>query len=114
MTLSQIRNQVHSLQRKYAKELAVFRLRRLAREISEDWAVAIADRQDLPQPHSVVRRVADAGFSLPTFMFLNKYLQRVRDEGGVPQPLEIVLSLLPWAREARYSHLLRWDLPALE
>ena len=48
-TLSQIRQRVDSLKRRYARELATYRLRRLAEEISTDWAVAIADRRELPQ-----------------------------------------------------------------
>ena len=76
MTLSQIRNQIDTLQRKYARELTICRLRRLAEQISDQWAVAVGGRQDPPQPHSIIRRVADAGFFLPIFMSLHQYLER--------------------------------------
>ncbi len=64
MTISQIRNQTHSLQRKFARELAVYRLSQLAQEIADDWAVAVADKEELPQPHQVVRLVGPPEFSL--------------------------------------------------
>ena len=42
MTLPQIRNQIQALQRKYARELAIYRLRRLFQELSDEWAATIA------------------------------------------------------------------------
>ena len=48
MTLSQIRNRVQALQRKYAKELAVYRLRRMAEEIFHDWKRHRCRRQGGP------------------------------------------------------------------
>ena len=50
MTLSQIRNQVNSLERKFAKELAVYRLRRIAEEIATDWEISMSEKEQLPQP----------------------------------------------------------------
>ena len=52
MTLSQIRNRIQALQLKYAKELAVYRLRRQAEEICDQWERAGGDRQDPPQPEA--------------------------------------------------------------
>ena len=113
MTLSQIRNQIDSLQRKYARELAIYRLRRQAEEICEQWERAVGDRQDPPQPHAIVRKVADAGHLLPTYMSLHHYVKRIQKEGRSPEPRQIVLALLPWAWKDKYSHLLTCELPAL-
>ena len=112
MTITQIRNQIHSLQRKFAKELAVYRLRQLAEEIADDWAIATAEEEELPQPHQVVRRVAREGHVLRTYMNLSRYVQRCLDNGECLVPHKIVLALLPWAWNHRYDDILYGDLPA--
>ena len=112
MTITQIRNQIHSLQRKFAKELAVYRLRQLAEEIADDWAIATAEEEELPQPHQVVRRVAREGHVLRTYMNLSRYVQRCLDNGECLNPQKIVLALLPWAWNHRYDDILYGDLPA--
>ena len=61
MTISQIRNQIHRLQRKFARELAIYRLRQVAEDVADAWELAIADREELPQPLQIVRRIADTG-----------------------------------------------------
>ena len=113
-TLSQIRQRVDSLKRKYAKELAIYHLRRLAEEISLEWSIAVAERRDIPKPLQVVRRVADTGQRSDSFMHLHLYIERCRDGGAVPDPLEIVSTLLPWTRLEQYASLLRYNLPAEE
>ena len=112
MTITQIRNQIHSLQRKFAKELAVYRLRQLAEEIAADWAIATAEEEQLPQPHQVVRRVAREGHVLRTYMNLSRYIQRCLDNGECLNPQKIVLALLPWAWNHRYDDILYGQLPA--
>ena len=112
MTLSQIRNQIHSLQRKFAKELAVYRLRQLAEEIADDWAWDLDQKEELPEPHQIVQRVAKAGHILWTYMNLARYVQRRRDEKAPLNPPDMVLALLPWAYNHRYDDLLYNDRPA--
>ncbi len=63
-------------------------------------------------PPDVIARVAKAGFRLPTFMRLRRYLDDTTRQGNVPEPESIVLDLLPWAGKDRYRAFLRWDLPA--
>ena len=99
MTLSQIRNQVNSLERKFAKELAVFRLRRIAEEIANDWEISMAEKEQLPQPHQVVQRVARQGHLLKTWMNLSRYVQRCLDEKRCLIPQQIVLVPPPLGRE---------------
>ena len=111
-TLSQLRRQIDALQIKYAKELAIYRLRPITEQISNDWARAVADRQPVPEPHTFVRRISNAGFLLPTYASLHQYLERIRREGRLPEPRQILLALLPWAGADRYSDLFALDLPA--
>ncbi len=62
MTLGQIRNRIQALQLKYAKELAVYRLRRQAEEICHQWERAGGDRQDPPQPEATRRSNENPSF----------------------------------------------------
>jgi len=107
VTLSQIRRRVNALKRKFAAELAIIRLRRIAEAVADDW-----DPSEPPEPHDVIQRVAKAGFRLPTFMRLRRYLDDTRRREDVPEPERIVLNLLPWASKDRYRNFLRWELPA--
>ena len=67
MTLSQIRNRVQVLQRKFALELTVIRLRPYAAEFCQQWTVAKANQQPLSKPHPFIIKLADAGFRFPQF-----------------------------------------------
>ena len=107
MTLSELRRHIDALKRKFARELAVIKLRRVAEAVANDWTPS-----EPPEPSDVIRRIAKAGFRLPTFARLHRYLDDTRREGDVPYPNTIVLSLLPWADNDRYLQLLRWDLPS--
>ncbi len=112
MTLAQIRTQVHQWQRRFARELAVFRLRQLAEQIADDWTVAAAEKEPLPNPLQVVRRVAREGHVLKTYMNLNRYVQRCIDQGRCLEAPQIVLALLPWAWDHRYDDILYGEIPA--
>ncbi len=107
MTISQIRRRIDALKRRFAPELAIIRLRRIAEAVADDW-----DPDHPPEPADVIQRIARAGFCLNTFTNLSRYLKDTRLQSDVPIPESIVLRLLPWASADRYSGLLRWDLPA--
>ncbi len=107
MTLSQIHRRINILKRKFAPELAIIKLRRIADAVSDDW-----DPSEPPKPADVIARIAKAGFRLPTFMRLRRYLDDTIRQSDVPEPEAIVLNLLPWAWDHRYRAFLRWDLPA--
>ena len=107
MTISQIRRRIDALKRKFARELAIIKLRRIAESVADDW-----DPNHPPEPADVIQRVVKAGFRLNTFTRLNRYLNDTRHAGEVPYPNTMVLDLLPWAENDRYYPLLRWDLPA--
>ena len=106
MTISELRRRINALKRKFAPELAIIKLRRIAESVADDWTPS-----DPPEPADVIRRVADAGFRLTTFTRLSRYLKDTRRQGEVPDPESIVLELLPWADNYRYRELLRCDLP---
>ena len=107
MTISQIRRRVDALKRRFARELAIIKLRQIAEAVSDEW-----DPSEPPEPGDVIRRIADAGFRFPTFARLSRYLKDIRRQGDVPESEAIVLNLLPWAKQDRYREFLRWDLPA--
>ena len=107
MTISQIRRRVDALKRRFAPELTIIKLRRIAEAVSDEW-----DPSAPPAPADVIGRIAKAGFRLPTFANLGRYLNDTRRQGNVPDPGDIVLNLLPCASKDRYCELLRWDLPA--
>ena len=107
MTVSQIRRRVNALKRRFAPELTIIKLRRIAEAVGDHW-----DSSQPPDPADVIGRIADAGFRLPTFASLHRYLDDTQRQGDVPLPSAIVLNLLPWAWNDRYREFLRWDLPA--
>ena len=88
------------LQRKYHKELTIYRMRRATEEVHCDYARAVADQQETPKPLEIIRRIADKGFRLTTWMHLHNYLDKVREAGDVPEPRRMLLALLPWAGRA--------------
>ena len=111
-TLSQIRNRLIALRRKYAKELAVVRLRPLAEEFSQEWAVAVASCREAPQSHPFIRRIARHGFRLFTFMSLHEYLEGCRSRNDFPDCYSIIAALLPQFPPDRLRQFLQWDSPA--
>ena len=110
-TLSEIRREIRALQRKYHRELTIYRMRRVTEEVHHDYARAVADQQEPPKPLEVIRRIADKGFRLTTWLHLHNYLDKVREQGDIPEPRRMLLALLPWAWETKYDHLLMRELP---
>ena len=106
MTISQLRRRVNALKRKFAPELAIIRLRRIAEAVADDW-----DPSEPTEPHVVIQRIAKAGFRLTTFMRLQHYLNDTQGQGDVPEPRRIVTSLLPWASKDRYRDFFNRELP---
>ena len=113
-TLSDIRREIRALRRKYHRELTIYRMRRITEQVHHDYARAVADRQEPPRPLEIVRRIADQGFRLTTWMNLVKYLERVKEAGDIPDPRSMVSNLLTWAWESKYDRLLTRELPAPE
>ena len=72
----------------------------------------MAEKEELPQPHQVVQRVAARGHLLKTWMNLSRYVQGCLDEIRCLIPKQMVLALLPWARNHRYGDILHGEIPA--
>ena len=83
--MNQIRSRINALRRKMALEISVVRLRPLADDFCLQWSVAVSDRKPPPDDQTFIRRVADAGFRLPTFMAAHRYLTRCLAENVVPR-----------------------------
>ena len=106
MTISQIRARIHALMRKFARELAIVKLRPIAEAAADNW-----DPDNPPEPADVIQRVVKAGFRLNTFTRLSSYLKDTRRQGDVPDPYTIVCCLLPYAENDRCRQWFRWEFP---
>ncbi|MDE2939422.1 MAG: hypothetical protein OXR67_10985, partial [Chloroflexota bacterium] len=67
-----------------------------------------------PKPLEIIRRIADQGFRLTTWIRLHNYLDKVREAGDIPEARRMVQDLLPWVWENKYDDLLTRELPPLE
>ena len=97
MNLSSLRARVRSLRRRMALPYAQVMLQREADDLCTQWAVAQADKRPTPSPQAFVRRVAQAGFHLPTFGAAARYLERCASLRQEPSPPLLRRALLPWA-----------------
>ena len=86
MTLTQIRNRIHALQRRFGLPLTIIRLRPYATQFCHQWATAQDRKEPLPETPVFIRKLADAGFHLTTFMYLHHRLKRHRENNTCPQP----------------------------
>ena len=93
-----LRARVRALQRTMALELAVVRLRRLSEEFCIESSVSQASGQPPSHPHVFIQRVASAGFRLPSFMAVHKYLERCRVKDILPDREDLLRALVPWSR----------------
>ena len=106
MTISQIRRRIDALKRRFAVELTIIKLRRIAQAVANDWHLSAP-----PEPADVIQRFVKAGCRLSTFANLARYLNQTRHRANVPEPCDMVVNLLPWIDADRYHELLHWDLP---
>ena len=99
--MGELRARVRALQRKMALELAIVRLRRVVEEFRLKWFVALTDNKPLPEPRSFRFRLVKAGLRLPTFMEVNKYLEKLRREKVEIDNHELLRTLIPWVSKYR-------------
>ena len=111
MTLAQIRNRIHALQRRFGLPLAIIRLRPYATQFCHQWATAQDRKQPLPETPVFIRKLADAGFRLTTFMYLHHHIERHLSNNTCPNPKGIISALLPHAaaREGIIDAIFHWD-----
>ena len=86
MNLSQIRNRIEALERRFALPLTAVRLRPHATLFCDQWAIARDRKQPLPEPPHFIHTLADAGFRLPTYTNLSLFLERHRENDTCPSP----------------------------
>ena len=106
MTVSQLRRRIDALKRRFAPELTIIKIRRIAEAVVDDLTPA-----EPPDPADVIQRFAKAGCRLTTFASLRRYLNGIQSRGDVPRASAIVVNLIPWAGNDRYLGFLQWDLP---
>ena len=97
MTLSQLRRQVDSLLRKYAVELAEYRLRPFANEYCDHWEKLVAENQPPPGPSRLFGKLPGQDSLRRFFPAVNNYLDDCRVRRCLPHPNEILRYLLPQA-----------------
>ena len=113
-TMSQIRNRVNALKRKYATELKILKVFPIAEEFSLDWACMAADRLPLPQSGDFIRHLASWGFRFHTYTNLHQYLEGCRERGDIPDALGILSSLFPEVPRDKLANLLPYNEPPRE
>ena len=115
MTLSQIRNRIHALRRRFGLPITVIRLRPYATLFCDQWAIARDRKQPLPDAFSFIWKLAGSGFRLPTFSNLHPLLARHRHNNTCPHPIDIVTALIPDpSSRPIIDAVLRLDPPAEE
>ena len=92
-----IRARVRALQRKLARELAVYRLDLLSRDLCHRWFVAQSDHKPLPGIQPFINRVIDAGYRLLPLAVANNYLQDCQRKNTAPEPEKLLNAILPSA-----------------
>ena len=124
MSLASLRRRVNALSRQLIAPLGVVRLRPIAEKYCDEWAYATSEgsapppcsyadaipagktpaptgrrRRGTPRVSTVplFRRITDAGYRIPAFIELNRYVRQCREEATCPQPLEILRRILPKA-----------------
>ena len=95
MTLSQIRNRVNALRRKYSLPITVIRLRPYATLFCDQWAIARDRKESPPDTFSFIWKLADSRFRFTTFANLHHRLSLHRDNNTCPHPIDIVTALIP-------------------
>ena len=115
MTLTQIRNRIHALQRRFGLPLAIIRLRPYATQFCDQWATAQDRKEPLPETTPFIWKLAAAGFHLTTFMYLYHRLTTHRENNTCPQPSSILAALIPGPSARKIiGAVLQWDPPPEE
>ena len=95
MTLSSLQGQVRRLRRQMALPYAHLIFQQMCIDLCLEWARAQSEKRPTPDPQSFVFRVVDAGFPLPTFTAVFRYLKKCQDSGEGPLPEDLLSALFP-------------------
>ncbi len=93
--INALRARVRALQRKLARELAVYRLDLLSQDLCHRWFVAQSDHKPLPDIQPFIRRIIDAGYRLLPLAAANNYLLDCQRKNTAPDPEVLLKSILP-------------------
>ena len=96
MTLSQIKREVNALKRKYAKALAVVRLRRLAQEFCDEWDANRVEGKPAMQAIDSGQWFIKRGYRPRSLNRLFDYIRRCAEAKEAPKAYDIVKALIPW------------------
>ena len=95
--INALRRRIHTLQRKFARELAEYRLGLLCDDLCERWFAAWSDHKPLPGIRPFIKRVMDAGYRLLPLGAANNYLERCLGKDEAPNPQVLLEAILPSA-----------------
>ena len=105
--MAALRARVRALQRTLAQELPGQPAEPDDGEFCLQSSAVRASGQPPPRPHAFIQRVASAGFRLPSFMAVHKYLERCRVKNILPDREDLLRSLVPWS--GRYPAPTFWQ-----
>ena len=95
--LSYVRYRINALRRKFALEISHNRLRTMAEDFCTESYAAAMDRKPMPEAHAFVCKVVDAGYRMPTFGAVHRYLGKCAADEVLPGVENLLGAMLPWA-----------------
>ena len=106
MSLTQLRREVNSIQRRLIRELRVVRARRVAEDYCDLWADLVSRKKLPPDPFRLLKKLFQHTRSPGDFAAADSYLNRCREQRHLPHPDGILFRLLP--REANLGLISYW------
>ena len=89
-------SRLRALRRKTLPARAQITLEQMSNDFCSQWHGAAVNNQPLPQSQDFIRRVVAAGFHLPTFLAVRRYLDDCRKNNADPDPQDLFRKTLPW------------------
>ena len=102
MTISQLRNQVNALMRKFTVQLAVHKLRPLASEYCGQWRELVAKKEPPPNPNRLFDKIPGKDSLRHKLTGIQNYLDNCRWDRHLPHPNGNPEPHLPQRRQARH------------
>ena len=93
--INALRRRVRALQRRFARELAEYRLGLICDDLCERWFAAWFNRKPLPEIRPFIKRVMDAGYHLFPLGAANNYLLDCLRKDDSPSPQLLLEAILP-------------------
>ena len=93
--INELKRRIRALQRKFARELAEYRLGLICDDLCERWFAAWSDHKPLPEIRPFIKRVMDAGYRLLPLGAANNYLEDCLRQDDAPNPQVLLEAILP-------------------